>query len=28
MLSINGVGTRKYEQYGEEFAGVIQEFMQ
>jgi len=27
MLSINGVGTRKYEQYGEEFADVIREFM-
>ncbi|MCD7832841.1 MAG: RecQ family ATP-dependent DNA helicase [Lachnospiraceae bacterium] len=27
MLSINGVGTRKYEQYGEAFASVIQEFM-
>ncbi|MCD8074755.1 MAG: RecQ family ATP-dependent DNA helicase [Lachnospiraceae bacterium] len=27
MLSINGVGTRKYEQYGKEFAGVIWEYM-
>ena len=28
MLEINGVGTNKYEKYGEEFMGMIREYME